>query len=215
MAYTDELSRRPHPGGIGGALAITSLMVAGIIFAAPEILPEEWTTLETYPVTAPPPAPKLDIRRDKPAEKASAQSYAPPKPNAAQPQPSDGLVPQPGAGLIPPSAGSGLVDPPQQPPQHSPVLIGARIDPRYASALQPAYPPGMIREGREGVVVLRVLIGVDGRVKAIEPIASDGDAFLAATRKQALGKWRFLPATRDGEAVEGWREMTVRFRLPD
>ena len=70
----------------------------------------------------------------------------------------------------------------------------------------------MIRAEMEGFATVRVLIGTDGRVKQVE--ASD-TAFLDATRKQALSKWRFLPATRDGEPVESWREMTVRFQLPD
>jgi periplasmic protein TonB len=48
----------------------------------------------------------------------------------------------------------------------------------------------------------------------VEPIRFDEDAFLAATRKQALSSWRFLPATQDGEPVESWKEMTVRFQMP-
>jgi protein TonB len=45
-------------------------------------------------------------------------------------------------------------------------------------------------------------------------LRADDPSFLEATRKQALAKWRFLPATRDGQPVESWREMTVRFELP-
>jgi protein TonB len=67
----------------------------------------------------------------------------------------------------------------------------------------------------EGFATVRVLIGTDGRVKQVEAVKASDPAFLDATRKQALAKWRFLPATRDGEAVESWREMTVRFQLPD
>ena len=40
-------------------------------------------------------------------------------------------------------------------------------------------------------------------------------AELCNISSQAVSKWRFLPATRDGEAIESWREMTVRFQLPE
>lgn len=218
MAYTDERAKRPSPASITGAVAINALMVAGVIFAAPEILPKDpWTRLITYGVPTPPP-PKPDDPIETPTKPNAADTYVPPPPQAPQPPPGDNLVRQPDTGL--PPAGSGFGEtisrpPADPPPAHIPVLTGARVNPRYAGMLQPEYPPGMIREGREGVVVVRVLIGTDGRVKALEPLSSDGEAFLAATRKQAMGKWRFLPATRDGEAVEAWREMTVRFRLPD
>jgi protein TonB len=51
-------------------------------------------------------------------------------------------------------------------------------------------------------------------VKALEAVRAAAPAFLEATRRQALVKWRFLPATRGGLPVESWREMTVRFELP-
>jgi protein TonB len=108
--------------------------------------------------------------------------------------------------------GSGIANPPPLPVE--PIFKGAQVHPRYFGALQPVYPPGMIREEREGAVRVRVLIGTDGRVRDIQTLQADDPAFLEATRKQALAKWRFLPATRDGEPVESWREMTVRFELP-
>ena len=44
-------------------------------------------------------------------------------------------------------------------------------------------------------------------------ISSASDAFLDVTRRQALAKWKFRPATRDGVPYETWRSMTVRFVL--
>jgi len=62
-------------------------------------------------------------------------------------------------------------------------------------------------------VVVRVLVGTDGRVKAIERVSATSDAFFAATRRQALSQWRFRPATRDGVGVESWYRMSVTFVL--
>lgn len=92
-----------------------------------------------------------------------------------------------------------------------PVRIAALPDPR--TAFQPPYPPQHERLGDEGVVKVRVLIGADGRVKAVEKVSATSDAFWKSTERYVLRNWRFRPATLDGRPVESWREMTVRFQL--
>ncbi|RYE01614.1 MAG: TonB family protein, partial [Sphingomonadales bacterium] len=62
-------------------------------------------------------------------------------------------------------------------------------------------------------VSVRVLIGTDGRVKAVEQVSATSTAFFEATKRQALGKWRFKPATRGGVPQESWKTMSVRFEL--
>ena len=109
------------------------------------------------------------------------------------------------------------VDPPVKPdiiadPVRVPVRAGAVMI--SGAAAQPPYPRSLQAEGVEGVAVVRVLVGVDGRVRAVELVRADDPLFYDATREQALRKWRFRPATEDGRAVEGWREMTVRFVMP-
>jgi protein TonB len=94
-----------------------------------------------------------------------------------------------------------------------PVIVNARIDSRYGRQFQPAYPAGQLRLEREGEVSVRVLIGSDGRVKQIELIDSPHADFWIATRKQALQKWRFTPATKDGKPMESWLTLKVRFEI--
>ena len=60
---------------------------------------------------------------------------------------------------------------------------------------------------------MRVLIGTDGRVKAVELVSSDSPGVFEETRRRALARWRFKPATRGGVAEESWKEMTVRFQI--
>jgi periplasmic protein TonB len=64
-------------------------------------------------------------------------------------------------------------------------------------------------------VVVRVLIGVDGRVKQVERVSADSDGFFEATQRQALARWRFKPATRGGVPVESWKQMNVHFVMED
>lgn len=108
--------------------------------------------------------------------------------------------------------GAGVVEPvkPATPP-----YIGAAVDPRYASGFQPDYPSQEIRLGREGRVTVRVLVGTDGRVKAVEKVNATSDAFFEATRSRALAKWRFKPATRGGTPEESWKQYSVKFVLND
>lgn len=212
MAYLEKGSARPGAASMIGALAINGAMIAAIIYSVPDILPQPaWKILDTYWVK-PNPIPQKPSERENPVVKpAGKSSFVPPVVPADEKSELPKLTGTPDGTEL-----SGGVDIPQLPPLvNNPVFKGAQVNPRYTGALQPAYPPGMVREDREGVVTVRVLIGIDGRVKALEALKADAPAFLEATRKQALSKWRFLPATRDGEPVESWREMTVRFELPD
>ena len=102
-----------------------------------------------------------------------------------------------------------------QPPPREPVRIAAQIDPRFANALQPPYPGSEQRAQRGGSVRVRVTIGADGRVKAIERLSATSDAFWEATERHALARWRFRPATEDGRPVESVKVMTLVFRIED
>jgi protein TonB len=106
-------------------------------------------------------------------------------------------------------------DPPARPadPPPAPKLVFAELDPRYAGAFQPDYPASEQRREIEGVAKVRVLVGTDGRVKAVELVSTDSPGFFAETKRRALTKWRFTPATRGGMAEESWKTMTVRFEI--
>lgn len=113
---------------------------------------------------------------------------------------------------VTPLVGTGpavTADPPALPPK----LVLAQLDQRYIAGFQPDYPLREQREGIEGVARVRVLIGTDGRVKAVELVSTDSPGFFDATKKRALAKWRFKPATRGGTPEESWKEMSVRFEI--
>ena len=102
-------------------------------------------------------------------------------------------------------------------PKVEPTPVPVPTDPvPLASSIrdfQPPYPPQLLRTGIEGKAVVRVLIGTDGRVKQVAIISADDPLFADATERQALRKWRFRPATRDGQATEAWKQMTVKFEI--
>jgi periplasmic protein TonB len=219
MAYAD-IKARPSPASLGGAFIVNGLMVLGIIFAAPHVTSEvaDGPTLVDF---IPQPPPKPDPAIEKPKTNPDPGTIAkrltqPPAPDTNAKSENDtsvdiGLIKLPPLPPLPPGGGTIIEKPPVS---IEPVFKAAAIHPNYRDVLQPEYPPGLIRQEVEGSVTLRVLIGTDGRVKAVEAVRFDDEAFLKVTRVQALRKWRFLPATRDGAPVESWREMTVRFQIP-
>lgn len=81
-------------------------------------------------------------------------------------------------------------------------------------ATPPQYPARELRLGIQGSVRLRILVGADGRAREAEVVHSKGSpAFGRAARQHVMTKWRFKPAERDGQAVEAWGTVTIRFSL--
>lgn len=215
-AETRYVPRTPRSISLGGSLAVSGLLIAGLISFVPNIVPmvpdeplKIFTPREPVP---PPPDPVI-----KPEVRPEAQQplpYVPPRVISQADQPvlrsTDILPVDPPRPTIFEKPGPTVI---AKPPVPLPPLIGAQQDPRYARDYQPAYPAQELRAQRDGSVAVRVLIGTDGRVKAIEQVSATSTAFFEATRRQALAKWRFKPATRGGVPQESWKTMSVRFEL--
>jgi protein TonB len=164
---------------------------------------------EPPPVPPPPPSP-----RDPTTPQQVDQVTAPPTdlhlpaPFAAQPTPPTDYHPP-----LPPGPQLALnTATPTLPP---PVRRAAQVDPNYRDALQPPYPREMETAGRNGSVQVRITIGTDGRVSAIEQLTATDASFWRVTERQARSRWRFRPATVDGRPVVSTMVMTVTFRIPD
>jgi TonB family protein len=86
----------------------------------------------------------------------------------------------------------------------------------------PRYPVEALQARQAGDVVLRVLVGVDGRPRDVvvensrkagpEPDTTAVDIF-EQPAIDAARQWLFQPALRDGEPVEHWVQVPISFRL--
>lgn len=215
--YADRYGKTGiKPGALTFAIGLNGAVIAALMFASPEIVtrfvePKPLITENIpLPIDPPPiPEPKLETK---------VETRTPNPPPTERPFTTDTVKPDPG-GYTPAgptgmdggvTGGTGTVVEPYVPP-HVAVVTGVQLDPNYARFFQPAYPGSEMRAGREGRVTVRVLVGTDGRVKQVELVSAASDLFFEATKRQALSKWRFKPATRDGVPEEGWRTMSVSF----
>jgi protein TonB len=94
----------------------------------------------------------------------------------------------------------------------APVVVEPRIDTRRGLS-EPFYPPGEIRLGHEGTVLLSLHILADGRVGEVKLERSSGFQKLDESAIREAKRWRFVPGTSDGEAMAMWKQVPVTFRL--
>jgi periplasmic protein TonB len=210
--YLDKKGR--HPGLLAAAVVLHVGLLGTILSYHPELVikPDGAIPLKKFPPIQQPPPPKPDA--DQPKQKTKAE----PQPQPDRPitiiEPLQPIREQwPEQPPLPPSGGGtgGTVEKADPPPP--PVLTGAGFDSRFARDVQPPYPPALERLEIEGNVTVRVQIGTDGKVTAVELVRTDDPAFFTSTRDWALKRWRFKPATRDGVAVVSWLTKTVQFRI--
>lgn len=98
----------------------------------------------------------------------------------------------------------------------SPLRIGGNIrTPRKLVNVPPVYPASMREAGREGVVQMEAVIGVDGAVHAIRVLSANIHPDFAVAAVDAVRQWRFDPTLLNGEPVEVTMVVTVAFSLSD
>ena len=85
--------------------------------------------------------------------------------------------------------------------------------PNYKENSSPAYPLLARRRNYEGTVLLDVLVRQDGTVGLIRLARSSGHISLDQSAMRGVRKWTFHPGKREGEAVEMWVKVPIRFRL--
>ncbi|TXG98400.1 MAG: energy transducer TonB [Zoogloea sp.] len=101
-----------------------------------------------------------------------------------------------------PSAGAGSA-------AYSPPGFGAS----YLHNPKPSYPLMARRRGLEGVVRLDVRVSAEGIPTGVKIRESSGHESLDEAALIAVWHWRFSPARRGGEPVEGAVVVPVRFNL--
>ena len=96
-------------------------------------------------------------------------------------------------------------------PSESPGINVAR--PLFKQNAPPDYPLRARRMGYEGLVMLKVLVDVNGRVDDLEVVGSSGYAILDKAASASVKKWMFEPGTEGGKKKKMWVKIPIRFEL--
>ena len=192
------------------AVAIHALLDLAVLHAKPIVS----AIAESAPLTvsivsapaSPEPAPRVPPLRPRLIEPA----------RDTMPIPVISLAPAPDASTSPaatrapaaPVAAASPAPPPAALPVAAPVF-----DADYLLNPAPAYPPLSRRLNEEGRVLLRVWVRADGTAERVEIARSSGFDRLDRSAREAVARWRFVPAKQGAQAVAASVLVPVAFVL--
>ncbi|MDI6845907.1 MAG: TonB family protein [Candidatus Saccharicenans sp.] len=88
------------------------------------------------------------------------------------------------------------------------------VEPRVLKSVEPVYPEADRRLGIKGQVLLNVLISENGDVLEARVIRGiKGSVALEKEAINAVKKWKFLPAEKNGVKVRVWKPIAIGFGL--
>lgn len=206
------MTMRSERIGLGAALALHGLAAVfllsyeptrkALLAAAPIMV-----DIITPPVVEPPrPLPLLEPPKPKPVARVKQPSPAP------RPAPAPVLA-------VPAEAPSPIA---VAPPPPSPVEAAGAPGPTvtqpiynadYLDNPPPAYPMISRRAGEQGRVVLRVLVSPTGIAEEVQVFTSSGFPRLDESARDAVRRWKFVPAKRGSEPVQAWVRIPIPFVL--
>jgi protein TonB len=86
-------------------------------------------------------------------------------------------------------------------------------DAAYLNNPKPPYPALSRRLGEQGKVVIRVLIGADGKAQQAQVHSSSGFDRLDQAGLQTVLKWQFEPGKRGGMPEAMWFNVPLIFKM--
>lgn len=90
------------------------------------------------------------------------------------------------------------------------------VPPQVIERVMPKYPPQALRFGVKGQVVVMVLISENGNVLETRLLRGIEKSFgLNEATLEAVMKWRFKPAEKDGIKVKVWKPIAIAFQGKD
>nr|WP_321239126.1 energy transducer TonB [uncultured Tolumonas sp.] len=225
VSYSQTRSGLPV---FGGVVLLHLLALAGMLnyqsaAAKPEMaaatpLTVRWVTpaeelkpepaVEPQPVVEPEPLPPPEIKKPSPV-KVKPKPLKKPKPVVKPVKPESKPKTEP------------PVSAPMQ--QRKPAPVKAAIAPApveapkfnaaYLSNPAPVYPRRSRMLEEEGIVKLQVHVSEEGNALGVQLFKSSGFPRLDDAALNAVKRWRFVPAKRGDQSIEGWVIVPVSFKL--
>ena len=210
--YTLALSIVAH------VAAVAALIVVPLV--ATDVLPEPWRAVEFItvgPLPIEPPPPPMQREAALPPQTQVLS-------DAALVEIPDGIAPEPADSRPPVSLDAGTIDgvpligdlvagdPLPPPVAREPLRVGGSISrPERIRYVAPVYPPIARAANVEGVVIVKAVLGADGRVREARILRSI--RLLDAAAIAAVEQWKFTPTLLNGQPVPVVMTVTVVFSL--
>lgn len=158
-----------------------------------------------------PPEPKVEPPKPKPVARRPDPRPVEPPPivTAAAEAPSPVVAPPP----PPPVAPAPIEAPPPAAAPAPTPFVPPVFDADYLDNPPPVFPSLSRRLGEQGRVILRVLVSPGGGAAEVQVRTSSGHDRLDQAARDAVRRWKFVPARRGGEAVAAWVLIPISFRL--
>lgn len=93
------------------------------------------------------------------------------------------------------------------------VETAASYKAEYLDNPPPPYPRLSRQLGEEGTALLKVQVGPDGLALQVKLMSSTGYSRLDAAAEATVAQWRFVAATRNGQAITSWVLVPIKFRI--
>lgn len=94
----------------------------------------------------------------------------------------------------------------------APVRVGGLIKPpARVKVVNPTYPPAARQSRTQGVVILEVVIGADGKVKSTKVIKSM--PLLDTSATEAVKQWEYKPLLVEGKPTAVIMTIPVNYKL--
>lgn len=93
-------------------------------------------------------------------------------------------------------------------PGDQPVPLNGQTPP-------PRYPSEALRRGESGTVLVRVEVDANGAPAGVALVQRSGSRELDRAAMEAVRKWRFMPAQRDGQAVAASLVIPIDFKADE
>lgn len=210
--------RRSAPHALLGIVAAHVAVVAVVMsirMDLPQRIKDTPLVVDLLREDDPPPPTVPDSNPQTPAQPRPS-AFDPPQPLVPTPAPTPDMAIAP----MPAPTFDRVIGPSIQPlppraeptPVPAPVRTNARLL-TGASDLRPPYPETKLASGEEAVLRLKLTIDARGRVVAVEPVGRADRAFLEAARRHLLARWRYQPATEDGNPIGSTTIISLRFQL--
>jgi protein TonB len=176
---------------------------------------------EPLPVAPPEPAPP-PVRKPQPQRRLESQVKPPPaRQPEVRPEPQAPVLALPSPQVpaepvftVPAPKSAEASRAPEQKPQAASVAVTPPVfNAAYLRNPAPQYPLAARRSGQQGTATVRVLVTPEGLPARVDLEKSSGSTHLDHAAVEAVKGWRFTPARRGSEAVEGWVLVPIVFRL--